>query len=179
MNDKQQIWADAQKFGAMFGGFMKAAELLGQAGDSEQFTQEAQQRLDRIKADESSILEVREADRVRFEQAILDLRTTAEREIAQQRLDAASLVQNANASAASILEAANSQATTIKTGAETDAQAIRDGVVTQQATLTDLGTQVTARQSELADLTASVTEKTAQLAELNSQLDAIAARAKR
>ncbi len=170
MNDKQQIRADARKFGAQFGGFMKLAELMGQAGDAEQFAQEAQQRLDKIKAEEAAILNQRGDDRIKMESEIADLRKAAQAEIAQKTQDAGALLVDAKARAESIVAAAQESAAAMLSSATAEAQGIVHAVDVQRAKLETLSADIATKQSELSDLSATVTEKTAQLASITQQL---------
>lgn len=173
MNDSQLVMEHARKFAAQFSGFLKACEIIGNAGALEQLADEAQRRYDDLAA---------KVDELAGKHRAAD----------EKLVSAAATLDEANARAALIKKIAAAEADEVRARATahienakvlsdgerktTEAQAAaaaRQIIADTHASLEDVTSQVAAQREALAALDNAVATRTASLEQLNQERSAL------
>jgi cell division septum initiation protein DivIVA len=154
-NDYRVIDADVRKFAAQFGGFLKAAEQLGQIASVEQAIVESQGRLHQARQEEAD-LEAARKEAKSFHESELD--ATHKRGIAlyaQKADEAERLISDAHAQAALIVGSGHAKASEIVADAHKEASELRGSLDLVNADLVSARMNLVDEHKRLADVTAA------------------------
>lgn len=154
MSDLHQIFADAQKFSAQFGGFLRAAEEMAKLGNIE----------DAITHAKSRLMQAEEANRDHETKV-----AAAELDAAGVRAKADNYVEARKGEAEQIAQDAKAEATRIKSEAEAEADKTKTAAI---AKVSEHESAVTALQGTIADLKAEHAKQTQALADVQAQINA-------
>lgn len=175
MNAKQQAFSDLQRLGQMLKGVIDVATELDKVGSVEQAGDEAQARLDDLKAqgDQESVL--LEKAREKYAANCDALKAEADRYSAAKKAEADNLVVGANNKASDIVAAANDKASGILDNAGAlAAQRIKD-IEGSKAELDDLHAKIAQAGTDLDEANSKVTKANEALASVKASHQAFIA----
>jgi len=165
-----EIFASAQKFAAQFGGFLKAAEQWEKVASIDRAADEAQARLDRLRAEEEEAIKAREKRRIAREGEAAGHYEKLDAMTAASKGESERIIAAARVEAARIVAAAAPEASARREKAEADAAAAQERADALARSEAECRSRQTQAQAELAAVEAQVVERQAKLAELNEHI---------
>lgn len=165
--DNRQVLEDAKKFSAMFGGFIKAAEIIGTIGSLDQAVNEREQKLVAVNADIAQAESKREELLGDANKQAMAKIAEADKYSGEQRDAANDILRKAQAEATATVTTARSAADAITKSREQE-------ISEHQRKINALLTEIDGLQSDREDAKAAADAQKKETADLAAEHDRVA-----
>jgi hypothetical protein len=175
-DDTKRLVEDARKFSAQFGGLIKAAELLGNVVSIEQATNEAQQRLDAARAEESRFEGERTVRKKKYESDLERIEEIARRITAEAEVKARATLVESNAAADEVIRQAHADGAAIVKAKAEEADAHGKAAAQYVVMITRQNAEIASQKTQLEALHAKLVEAQGRMDEIERKRAELRAR---
>jgi chromosome segregation ATPase len=176
MSDKLQLLADARKFAAQFGAFVKAAEMLGAVGSIEQAEQEARSRLAAVEAEIAARRQAADGIEETAAARCAALRADADAYRAAKEAEGNLALSGAKTEADKIVSAASGEAAGLVAAAKAAALADTQASADARNELAALKAEIAKTKREHEAVLAAHGEASAKLDDVNTEISRLKSR---